>query len=397
MNLLNTLYPEWLAKENRAQVLTSLSNTLVDTPWESLPEDPQSVEDLLRIMSALPKHPVPQQTEHPVAVILAGGRGSRMQANVKQKALCPIHGRPALLWAMDTYRNFGIQHFVIVVGSGYKDVLDCLGTGDSQVTFLYQEEQLGTGHAARLAARYLRFQGFEGSILVAMGDKFITPQGLNELMPNHAQAQADLTLATASKTAWPDSGRVVIDETGRVCAIVEKPDVIQRQLVEDFYSWPVDPVPSHEFLHHVLQCWNRPEKLRKILGNPFWQVLHEQSALPKSCGLLPLSQDELPFEISETLRLRASEIEERCRQVNISVYVFKSRALYEAVERLKANNAQGELYLTDAVHDLTRNHHANPYRIAASQMPGDYDVMGFNTQEELAEIERRVSMKRNCK
>lgn len=395
MNLLYTLYPEWLAKENRDQTLAALSNTLTGVDWESLPDEPQTVEDQLRVMAALPKRSIPARTEHPVAVILAGGRGSRMKANVRQKALCPIHGRPALLLAMDTYREFGIQHFVIVVGSGYKDVLTCLGTSDSQVTFLYQEEQLGTGHAARLAARYLNYAGFEGSVLVAMGDKFITPRGLNELMPNHAQAQADLTLATASKTAWPDSGRVVIDDAGRVCAIIEKPDVIQRQLIEDFYSWPTDPVPCPEFRIHALQCWNRPEKLCKILGNSFWQALEDQQFLAKNCARLPLPQSELPFEISESLRLRASEVEEQCGQVNISVYVFKARALYEAVERLKANNAQGELYLTDAVYDLTSDHHTNSYRITASKMPGDYDVMGFNTPEELAEIERRVSSNGN--
>ena len=391
MELLRVLYPEWLSEENRQETLDSFAFSSVDS-FVSLPERPESVEDYLTVMSALPKRSIPPQPEHPVAVILCGGKGTRMGDRVKQKALCPIGGRPALQIAIETYRRFGVEHFVLVVGVGYKDVLQCLGAEFPNVTFLYQEEQLGTGHAARLAARYLHHQGFSGSVLVAMGDKFITMRGLEILMPNHAQARADLTLATASKQAWPDSGRVVLDESGRVSAILERPDVVQRQLLDDFYSWPVNPVPCKEFLDHALNCWNRPEKLEKILGPTFWRTLNEEEFVPKNVNGLPLQQSDLRFSLSESLQLRAAEVEERCGQVNISVYIFRARALYEATERLQSNNAQGELYLTDAVYDLTGNHHADPYHIVAAQMPDDYDVMGFNTPEELAEIERRVQL-----
>ncbi len=391
MHELESLYSEWVNKENRLQRLNSIAAEELDIPWESLPDEPNTIEDFMRIMLALPKRPIPNQLEYPVAVILAGGRGTRMGNHVRQKSLCPIAGRPALLRAMDTYRDFGIDHFVIVVGVGYKDVLESLGTNSPHVTFLFQEEQLGTGHAARLAARYLSSQNFTGSVLIAMGDKYISRQALDILMPNHAQAQADLTLATASKIAWPDSGRVVIDERGRVCAILERPDVVQRQLVDDFFDWPTNPVSCHEFREHALRCWNRPEKLRKILGDPFWDALQNRDEIHKCPTLFPIHPSETTFTLSDTLRLQASEVEAQCDQVNISVYIFKAKALYEATERLRSNNAQGELYLTDAVYDLTGNHHSEPYHVTAAPMPGDYDVMGFNTLDELAAIERRVS------
>ncbi|MBN2330092.1 MAG: NTP transferase domain-containing protein [Candidatus Omnitrophica bacterium] len=390
MELLSTLYREWLQQENRLQTLETLSCDLQNASCDSLPEEPAGVEEMLHVMAALPKRPIPPRPENPVAVILAGGRGSRMGADVTQKCLCPIHGRPALLWAMDAYRNFGIEHFIVIVGVGYKEVIQCLGTGDPHITFLFQEEQLGTGHAARLAARYLNYCHFEGSVLVTMGDKFITRRGLQELMFNTALAQSDLILASASKKAWPDSGRIVIDENDRVRAVIERPDVVQRQLISDFYAWPADPVPGEEFRRYALHCWNRPQKLRKILNPGFWDALSGDGALSKQNARLPLDKSNLIFEISDALRLSPAEVEQRCDQVNISVYIFKAQAFYEAAERLRSNNAQGELYLTDAVYDLTSNHHADLYHVTAARMPDDYDVMGFNTLEELAEIERRV-------
>lgn len=389
MELLRCLYAEWLSVENRAEVLAALADEAV-VSWENLPDDPLTAADQCRVMASLPKRPIPPCPSHPVAVILAAGRGTRMKENIRQKSLCLIDGRPALDRALETYRQFGIEHFILVVGTGYRDVLQCLGTGDPRITYLYQEEQRGTGHAARLAARYLRYVGFEGSVLVAMGDKYITPRGLETLLTAHAQTQADLTLAAASKTAWPDSGRVVLDSTGRVRAILERPDVVQRQLLKDFYTWPEDPVPCQTYRDHALRCWNRPEKLRKILSPAFWQALGEKERISKKSVSLPLAEAQLSFFLSDTLQLTPEEVETQCGQVNISVYVFKAPALYEATERLQSNNAQGELYLTDAVYDLTGNHHADAYHITAACMPGDYDVMGFNTSEELAEIERRV-------
>ncbi len=399
LNLMQVLYPEWLKKINTTDVdVSPLSRdqiqSYLDMKWEALPEEPSNYDDFLRIMVSLPNREIPCQPDNPVAVILAGGRGTRMGENVKQKSLCPILGKPALLRSIEMYREFGVEHFVIIVGSGYKDVVSCLGADTPNITFLLQEEQLGTGHAARVAARYLCHAGYQGSVLVTMGDKYITHHGLRELIPENPDKdteQPDLTLVTASKQAWPDSGRVVMDDKDRVRAVIERPDLVQRQLIDDFYQWPDDPVPCKPFKDHAIDMWDRPQKLRKILGVSFWGGLNQQESILKEDASFPLDKNELEFEISDSMRLTASTIEDQCHQVNISVYIFGAQALYDSMGRLTSNNAQGELYLTDAVLDLTSHHHSDDYHIRAVLMPGDYDVMGFNTPEELAQIERRLS------
>ena len=45
----------------------------------------------------------------------------------------------------------------------------------------------------------------------------------------------------------------------------------------------------------------------------------------------------------------ASEDGQRIREINSSIYVFRSSALWPALERLEPKNVQGELYLTDAI------------------------------------------------
>ena len=386
--LIRALYPEWLQK-----VQPALAGSAPLTPpadWTALPDDPATPREQLQVMAALPRRSIPAVHEHPVAVILAGGKGTRMAVDERQKSLCPILGRPALTRTLDTCRAFGIRHFILIAGFGYRDVLRHVGLEDPGITFLYQEQQLGTGHAARLAARYLQSQGYHGDVLVVMGDKFITRRGFARLLRDHAARRPHLTISTASKQAWPDSGRVLMDAAGQVQAIIEKPDLVQSRWLRDFYHWPADPVPCPPLLDLALRYWNRPEKWKKLLGPDLWEALQTQPAIPKNNGWLPKPEDALRFAVTPALSLSGQEIEEQCGQVNISVYIFQSAPFYQTMEQLRPNNAQGELYLTDAVLELTRSCHSHGYCVLASAMPHDYDIMGFNTREELDFIERSI-------
>ncbi|MEW6234915.1 MAG: NTP transferase domain-containing protein [Candidatus Omnitrophota bacterium] len=386
--LMKALYPELCEDILSAGYFSGEEKGWDAAPIESLPEEPSSLEEKIRGMASLPMRTIAPRSDKPVVVILAGGKGSRMGEGIQQKVLSPIGGHPALRLAMETYRSFGLKDFILIVGVGYKDVLRCIGAEDG-VTYLYQDAPLGTGHACRLASRYLKFMDYEGDVVVTMGDKYVTAHGLQRLLENHQARRPDLTLTTASKSAWPDSGRVALGESGGVCAIVEKPDIVLKRLIYDFVHWPSDPVPAKAFWERALSYWPRPQKLRKILG-AFGDVLETEEWISKEKGRRLLRDCDPYFSISETMKLLGSEIEERCEEVNLSLYIFQSRALYESTEKLEPNNAQGELYLTDAAHYLVSQNHDSGYRVVTSRMPDDYDVMGFNTVEELARIEGRA-------
>jgi bifunctional UDP-N-acetylglucosamine pyrophosphorylase/glucosamine-1-phosphate N-acetyltransferase len=67
-------------------------------------------------------------------------------------------------------------------------------------------------------------------------------------------------------------------------------------------------------------------------------------------------------------------------ECNSSIYVFRADALWPALERLQPHNAQGELYLTDAVRDLV----AAGERVAAHVAADPAETEGVNTRVELA-------------
>ena len=68
------------------------------------------------------------------------------------------------------------------------------------------------------------------------------------------------------------------------------------------------------------------------------------------------------------------------RECNSSIYVFRTDVLWPALDRLEPHNAQGELYLTDAVRDLV----ARGERVVAHVAADAAETEGVNTRAELA-------------
>jgi bifunctional UDP-N-acetylglucosamine pyrophosphorylase / glucosamine-1-phosphate N-acetyltransferase len=86
----------------------------------------------------------------------------------------------------------------------------------------------------------------------------------------------------------------------------------------------------------------------------------------------------------------ASPEEHAIRELNTSIYVFRSADLWEALDRLDSDNAQGELYLTDAVlHLVSAGRPGSVYCAPVANMG-----LGVNTRAELAEaaaeLRRRI-------
>jgi bifunctional UDP-N-acetylglucosamine pyrophosphorylase/glucosamine-1-phosphate N-acetyltransferase len=67
-------------------------------------------------------------------------------------------------------------------------------------------------------------------------------------------------------------------------------------------------------------------------------------------------------------------------EVNSSIYVFQGDVLWPALERLRPVNAQGELYLTDAVRELV----AGGQRVSVHVASNPFEAEGVNTRAELA-------------
>jgi bifunctional UDP-N-acetylglucosamine pyrophosphorylase/glucosamine-1-phosphate N-acetyltransferase len=107
-------------------------------------------------------------------------------------------------------------------------------------------------------------------------------------------------------------------------------------------------------------------------------VLSFEPPDPRSYGRIVRGDDGSLQAIVEARD--AGEDELALGEVNSSIYVFDAAKLWPALERLKPDNAQGELYLTDTVRDLA----ATSERVAVHKAEHSADAEGVNTRVELA-------------
>jgi bifunctional UDP-N-acetylglucosamine pyrophosphorylase/glucosamine-1-phosphate N-acetyltransferase len=165
------------------------------------------------------------------AIILAAGKGTRMSSdpgNVLPKVVHPVAGEPMVRWVVRACRDAGVTRVVVVVGYRQELVREALADFDD-VAFVEQREQLGTGHATRMAESL--FTGEERDVFVLAGDgPLIRAHTLRTLLQTHRTQRAAATLATAVLPDPAGYGRVVRDDAGRFLAIVEQKDATPDQL-----------------------------------------------------------------------------------------------------------------------------------------------------------------------
>jgi bifunctional UDP-N-acetylglucosamine pyrophosphorylase/glucosamine-1-phosphate N-acetyltransferase len=155
------------------------------------------------------------------AVVLAAGKGKRMKSDLP-KVLHPIHDRPMVQILLDTLRKMSFERIAVVIGHKGQMVEEALA--DYPIDFVWQREQLGTGHAVMMAEPQLK--DFEGTILVAAGDvPFLSETSINKLFEIHEYAGAAATCLSAIVDDPTGYGRIVrIEGTDRMAGIVEHKD-----------------------------------------------------------------------------------------------------------------------------------------------------------------------------
>ncbi len=154
-------------------------------------------------------------------VILAAGQGKRMHSNLP-KVLHPIAGKPLAQHVIDTARELAPEKLIVVYGHGGEIVRATLSAPD--ILWSEQAQQLGTGHALAQAVPQL---GDGAQTLVLYGDVPLTSLAtLKRLLQAGRDGLAILTVDLADPTGY---GRIVRDEGGQVCRIVEQKDASEAE------------------------------------------------------------------------------------------------------------------------------------------------------------------------
>ena len=79
----------------------------------------------------------------------------------------------------------------------------------------------------------------------------------------------------------------------------------------------------------------------------------------------------------------ATEAQKRLQEINTSTYCYEPSQLIQALSQIKPENNQGEFYLTDTI-EILRN---QGYHIADAKSERPEEILGVNTQDQLAKVE----------
>lgn len=242
-------------------------------------------------------------------IVLAAGLGRRMRSSLP-KVLHRLGGKPMLLYPLRVARGLNPERIVIVVGHGVDEVKRaCDADG---ITWVFQERQLGTGHAVNRTQEI--FQDFSGDLLILSGDvPLISQASLQELLSRHREQDATVTLLTAWLEEPSGYGRILRSNKGEVTGIIEERD--------------------------------------------------------------------------------ASGQEKRVKEVNAGVYAVSPSFLFSALGGLDKRNQQAEYYLPDIVGVAVKRGEV----VGAVQVDDVREILGINTREELAVMEKTLQEKVNRK
>lgn len=160
------------------------------------------------------------------AIILAAGKGTRMQANGINKVAMPLADKPMILHTIELLEILGIKNIVVVVGYAKTSVMNVLG---QKVIFAEQSKRLGTAHALRCG--FKKIPEDVENILVLNGDDsaFYTEEIINQLISKHFDSGASFTFLTIETDNPKSLGRVVRNKENKLVAIVEEKDATQAQ------------------------------------------------------------------------------------------------------------------------------------------------------------------------
>jgi bifunctional UDP-N-acetylglucosamine pyrophosphorylase / glucosamine-1-phosphate N-acetyltransferase len=156
-------------------------------------------------------------------VVLAAGQGSRMRSEIP-KVLHRLGGRPLLAYVLDTARALDSKNINVVYGYGGETVPKGMQTEGHGVTWVKQDQQMGTGHALMQALPHLDERM---PTLVLYGD--VPLIGVDTLRKLAAASGDDgLGILTVNLENPSGYGRIVRN-AGNIVGIVEEKDANESE------------------------------------------------------------------------------------------------------------------------------------------------------------------------
>lgn len=152
-------------------------------------------------------------------VILAAGKGTRLNCTDKPKVMLEIGGKPIVAYFVETLKQVGFskEQICLVVGFKKEKIQEYF---KDEVRYTVQTEQLGTGHAAYTGIKSLPPEIEQ--VLVVGGDDgaFFTPATISKFIKQHLENGCAVSLLSSEIENPGGFGRIV-RENGEI-KMVEK-------------------------------------------------------------------------------------------------------------------------------------------------------------------------------
>jgi UDP-N-acetylglucosamine diphosphorylase/glucosamine-1-phosphate N-acetyltransferase len=166
-----------------------------------------------------------------VILIMAGGLGKRMNSEVP-KVLHLINNKPMIVEIIETSLKLNIHKIGIIVGKYYtviKETIEQYIDTDiiaSKITFIMQNEPLGTGHAILCCKKFLeKMPSYIYNVCILSGDvPLISVESINNLL-NDTEFCNILIANIDDPRGY---GRIVI-ENNKISKIVEEKDCTEEE------------------------------------------------------------------------------------------------------------------------------------------------------------------------
>jgi len=163
----------------------------------------------------------PGSTFRGLAIILAGGLGTRLRSVVNDlpKCMAPVAGRPFLFYVINYLRLQGVEEFIFSLGYRHEIIEDYLK--DHFSTLRYQcsieEEPLRTGGAIQLACKKTN----EKNVIVVNGDTLFRIN-VADVFSFHIKQEAESTLSLKPMQRFDRYGVVELNDQAAVKEFKEK-------------------------------------------------------------------------------------------------------------------------------------------------------------------------------
>lgn len=165
-----------------------------------------------------------------VGVIMAAGHGTRMKSKTP-KVLHKIFDKTMVHHCATSLIKAGANHLIVIIGHGrelVKEEIESWSFSDVNISIAVQEEQLGTGHAARVAIPYIPHTA--KNIIVMYGDTpLVRSETISNLIDNHMSNNSSLSMVSTIVENSTGYGRVVRDNSGSLIKIVEEKDASSQE------------------------------------------------------------------------------------------------------------------------------------------------------------------------